>query len=107
MEMFFSLSNPGLKNSTKLFFVFQDLPLLPNGKIDYAKLVRPEEEIDITPYFSREELDKMGHLETSRYKNMVMNYEVMLRMGKKSLRHINIGCCLELIIIVQLCECVI
>ena len=61
---------------------FQDLPLLPNGKIDYAKLVRPEEEIDITPYFTREELDKMGHLETSRYKNMVMNYEVMIRMGK-------------------------
>ena len=24
----------------------------------------------------------MGHLETSRYKNMVMNYEVMIRMGK-------------------------
>ena len=56
--------------------------MLPNGKIDYAKLVRPEEEIDITPYFTREELGKMGHLETSRYKNMVMNYEVMIRMGK-------------------------
>ena len=56
--------------------------MLPNGKVDYAKLVRPEEEIDITPYFTREELDKMGHLETSRYKNMVMNYEVMIRMGK-------------------------
>ena len=56
--------------------------MLTNGKIDYAKLVRPEEEIDIDPYFSREELDRMGHLETSRYKNMVMNYEVMIRMGK-------------------------
>ena len=55
---------------------------MPNGKVDYAKLSRPEEEIDINPFFSREELDSMGHLEISRYKNMVMNYEVMIRMGK-------------------------
>ena len=67
--------------NTILFF-FQKLPRLPNGKIDYAKLHKKEEEIDVDIYFTKKELDEMSSYDKKRYKNVKMNYEVMLLMGE-------------------------
>ena len=55
--------------------------MLPNGKIDFSKLHKKEEEIDVDIYFSKKELDEMSSYDKKRYKNLKMNYEVMLMMG--------------------------
>ena len=67
-----------------LINVFQNLPMLPNGKIDFSKLHKKEEEIDVDIYFSKKELDEMSSYDKKRYKNLKMNYEVMLMMGMYS-----------------------
>ena len=57
---------------------------MPDGKIDFSKLYKPEDEIDINQYFSQKELEEMGPYAKKRYKNLKMNYEVMLLMGMLS-----------------------
>lgn len=70
-------------NIYRIFFLMQNLPKLPDGKIDFARLYKPEEEIDIDQFFSKKELEEMSLLDKKRYKNLKMNYEVMLMMGKQ------------------------
>ena len=66
-----------------IWHFFQNLATLPDGKIDFSKLFKQEEEIDVDKYFSKKELEEMSSYDKKRYKNLKMNYEVMLMMGRQ------------------------
>jgi 2-hydroxy-3-keto-5-methylthiopentenyl-1-phosphate phosphatase len=41
-----------------------------------------DKDIDLTQFFSQQELDDMGIHQQTRLKNIAQNYEIMLYMGK-------------------------